>query len=124
MTAFQAIQRALRPFGWPAVPYVYGGKEKRYFTYNYADNHGDDFGNDIPGSVVVGVQVHMYLPITDPSTGNKTNFIQDQKTARDALFHAGFTYPAVTIRREDETECWHITFECEFEEDPDVEAQD
>ena len=121
MTAFAAIQKALRQFGRPAVPYVYEGDEVRYFTYNYADDHGADFGDDVPGSTLADVQVHMILPITDPSTGAKISFTQDRKRVRDALFKAGFTYPVVTVRREDEVKCWHIIFECEYEEDPGLD---
>lgn len=121
MTAFAAIQKALRQFGRPAVPYAYEGDEVKYFTYNYADNRGADYGDDAPGSAVADVQVHMILPLKDPVTKANTSFTRDQALVRSALFAAGFTYPDVTVRREDETNCWHIIFECEYEEDPGLE---
>lgn len=121
MTAFTAIQKALRSFERPAVPYTYEGDEVRYFTYNYADNRGADYGDDTPGSAVADVQVHMFLPITDPVTKAKTNFIKDQNLVRKALFTAGFTYPDVIVRREDDTSSWHIIFECEYEEENGLE---
>lgn len=117
MTALAAIQTALRTFGLPAVPYVYEGQEVRYFTYNYADNRGMNFGDDAPGSAVAAVQVHLFLPITDPVTKSKQSFTKDLTKVRNALFGAGFTYPEVTVQREDDTNHWHLIFECEYEEE-------
>lgn len=117
MTAFKAIKTALRQFGYPANPYTYEGKEPKYFTYNYADNRGGDFGDDDPGCDVVAVQVHMFMPIRDPTTNAKINFQDDQRTVRQALFGHGFTYPEVAVIEEQETNKWHLVFECEYEEE-------
>ena len=116
-TAFSAIKTALAIFGYPVHPGKYEGAAPRYFTYNYADNHGADFGDDRPSCDVADVQVHLFLPIVDPETKARVNFIPTQQSVRHALYSAGFTYPSVTVLRENDTNTWHLVFECEFEED-------
>ena len=116
MTAFSAIKTALASYGYPAVPGKYEGTQSRYFSYNYADNHGADFGDDDPGCDIADVQVHLFLPIVDPSTKAKVNFLSLQQQVRRSLHEAGFTYPSVTVLREDDTNTWHLVYECEYEE--------
>lgn len=116
MNAFAAINQALKPMGYPCKPYLYDGKEPKYFVYNYALIQGADFGSDAPGTTVASVQVHLYMPVTDPKTHSKLNYRSDMLAARDALFSAGFTFPEITILREDTEDMWHIVFECEYEE--------
>lgn len=119
MTAFGAIRNALTQFGYPMEVELYEGTEKRFFTYNYADDHGDDFGDDIPGTNLVSVQVHYFMPVIE--NNRKVSFQTIRKQIRTALFEAGFTYPEVTIRRDrtqdTNNDMWHIIFECEYEEE-------
>lgn len=118
MTAFAAIQKALKQFGYPVVPDKYDGKEKRYIVYNYALLQGADFGDDAPGANLASVQVHLYLPVwQDDRRSGKNNYRADLDKIRNALFGWGFTYPEVTVLRHDETETYHIVFECEYEEE-------
>ena len=65
------------------------------------------FADDEPETVIASVQVHFYLPADE-------NFLKVQKQIRTALFKRGFTYPEVTVIREENKR--HIIFECEIEE--------
>ena len=116
MNAFAAVRNALQEISWPKVPYRYDGTENKYIVYNYADNHGADFGDDEPGADLAEIQVHLYMPVADPVTHAKTNYMPDMRNVRELLFLGGFPYPAVNVIREDETNYWHIVFECEYEE--------
>ena len=111
MTALAAIAQAIRASGLD-IPYGtewYDGSGEAYITYNYAADHGADFGDDDPGCNLVSVQVHLFLPL-------KRNFQTAKKTLRAALGDAGFTWPAVDIIEENDTNTRHLIFSCEFEE--------
>ena len=110
MRALQAVQAALRGYTYPKVPHRYEGSEKKYFTYNYAADHGRDFGDDAPGCNEVSVQVHFFLPL-------KENFQAEKAQIRQWLFDAGFTWPEVTVLEEDDTKTRHIIFECDYTEE-------
>ena len=116
MTAFSAIQNALGGMEIPVKPYTYRGEEEKYITYNYANDAGADFGDDAPGCDLTSVQVHYFMPIIN-SKGKHENFLAIKKEIRNALHEAGFTYPQVTVMEEQETNTWHLIFECEFVED-------
>ncbi|MDO4468405.1 MAG: phage tail protein [Bacillota bacterium] len=107
MTAFEAIVQAIEVFEYPYAPDIYTGNAKRYFTYNYADQRATEFADDKPLNLVASVQVHFFLPANE-------NFIRIQREIQQALFEKGFTYPEITVRKEDKTR--HIVFECEIEE--------
>lgn len=109
MTAFQNIIEAIQDFGYPYEPDLYTGNEKKYFTYNYADDRGSLFGDNEPGAAIASVQVHFFLPL-------KENFIKEKNKIREALFQQGFTYPEVTVVTEPENQIRHIIFECDIEE--------
>lgn len=102
------IINALKPFGYPCKPNIYNGAEEKYFTFNYADETGADFGDNEPGCILCSIQVHFYLPL-----GEK--HIAEKKKIREALFTAGFTYPVVTELIEDKTR--HIVYECDITEE-------
>lgn len=111
MTTFEKIIAAIEPFGFPHAPDVCRDKALRWFTYNYADDYGDDFSDDNPGSVIVSVQVHLFIPIDD-------DFIGLKNKVRRALFRQGFTFPEITVMTEDNGKLRHIIFECDTEEEP------
>ena len=108
MTEYEKIIEAVKGFGYPYAPDVYTGNKDRYFVYNYADEKGDLYADDSPGTVVASVQVHFFLPADE-------NFIRIKNQIRDALFRQGFTFPAVTVLREGKKR--HIVFECDIEEE-------
>lgn len=117
MTAFEAIQKAAKQIGIPAAPGLYEGKAEKYIVYNHALLRGDNFGDDVPNADIAEVQVHLYTPMENPKTHGKINYRADLDTLRNALFGYGFTYPEVTVLREEDVKKWHIVFECEYEED-------
>lgn len=110
MSALEAIRMALSSYAYPKVPQRYEGKEKKYFTYNYAADHGRDFGDDEPGCNEVTVQVHFFLPL-------KENFQKEKNRIRYLMYTSGFTWPEVTVLEEDDTQMRHIIFECDYTED-------
>lgn len=109
MTVNQRIIKALERFGYPVKPDIYTGKEDRYFTFQYVDNRGADFGDGIPQCNKIDLQVHFFLPI-------KENYLKIRKEIRDALFMERFTYPSITEFVEPENEIRHLIFECATEE--------
>lgn len=116
MTAFEAIKQAAKQLGIPASPGIYDGKAEKYIVYNHALLRGDDFGDDTPNADIAEVQVHLYMPFENPKTHGKINYRDDLDALKRALFGQGFTYPEVTVLREEDEKLWHIVFECEYEE--------
>lgn len=123
MTALNAIRDALLPittkYGWPIEPTTYDGDSKYYITYNYADDRGADFGDDVPNCNLASVQIHFFMPQRD---GKKNlNFQGYKKEIRDALFANEFSYPEINIIPEQDedrqSDVWHLCFACEFIED-------
>lgn len=111
MTALAAIVQAIRASGLD-IPYGtewYDGSGDAYITYNYASDHGADFGDDDPGCNLVSVQVHLFLPL-------KQNFQTAKRALRAALGDAGFTWPSVQVLEENTTSTRHLIFESEFTE--------
>ena len=62
MTTFEKIIKAITPFGYPHSTGVYTGPDNRWFTYNYADDYGDNYADDEPQSVINQIQLHFFLP--------------------------------------------------------------
>ena len=110
MTVNETIICALKKFGYPCRPDLYDGEEKKYFTFNYADERGADFGDNEPGCIASSMQIHFFLPLDE-------NCIKEKKKVREALFSAGFTYPEVTELTEKENNIRHIVYECDIAEE-------
>lgn len=112
MTVNEKIVQALSPFGLPITADFFGGGENEYFTFNYASDRPEDFGDGKPLCVVTSVQIHYFLPI-------KKDYLSIKKQIRNAIFAAGFTYPEVTHLTEGKT-TRHLIFECEIENDDEL----
>lgn len=110
MTTFEKIIKAITPFGYPHSPGVYTGPEDHWFTYNYADDYGDNYADDEPQSVINQIQLHFFLPADEDYTGIKNQI-------RNALFQQGFTFPEITLLDDPDPKLRHIVFECEIEEE-------
>lgn len=121
MNTFAKIKSIADNLGLPAWPDVYTGKDadrpERWMTYNLADDRGNLYGDDAPQTAVHSVQVHLFMPASK-------NFFAINNTIRDALFSAGFSYPAVTVLVDDTTtassgtqKIRHLIFECEIEDE-------
>ena len=113
MTTFARIIRAIKTFGYPHSPGVYKGPEKHWFTYNYTDDHGGNYADDEPQSVINRVQIHFFLPASE-------DYIEKKNEIRDALFEEGFTFPEITTVDDPDPELRHIVFECEIEEEMEM----
>ena len=107
MTAFENIIKAIEEFGYPHCPDTYTGVSNRYFTYNYADDRGALFADNTPQTTIASVQVHLVIPSEEDFTG-----IKDE--VRKSLFRQGFTFPQITVLKEEKKR--HIIFECDIEE--------
>lgn len=112
MTINQTIKKALEPFGYPVKPDLYTGPEKKWITFNEADNRAVMHGNNRPLGDLVSMQIHFFLPLTE-------NYLKERREIRKALLNAGFTYPVITMLTEDDTGYRHIIFECEIIERED-----
>lgn len=109
MTTYEKIVQSIQEFGCPYQPDLYTGDSERYFTYNYADDRGALFADNVPQTVIAGVQVHFYMPATE-------SFSEIKNKIRTSLLRNGFTFPAITVLTEKEKSIRHIIFECEIEE--------
>lgn len=108
MTEFEKIIEAIKPFGFPYAPDIYEGGEEHFFVYNYADDRGVLYADNVPIAVRASVQVHLYIPAEE-------NFIALKNKVRRALCQQDFTYPEVTVLREAKKR--HLVFECDIEEE-------
>lgn len=114
MTVNQIIISAMQPFGLPVTADFFGGGNKEYITFNYVTDQGAVFADDIPTEDVLSVQIHYFLPASK-------DYLENKKEMRRALLAAGFTYPEVTVMMEPGNEIRHIIFECEIENDYEME---
>lgn len=106
----EVIIEALKEFGYPCKPNLYKGSDKKYFTFNYADERGSNFGDNEPECVINYMQIHFFTPLNE-------NCMSEKKKIREALFKAGFTYPVVTELTEPENNIRHIVYECDIAEE-------
>ena len=114
MNAYEAAFAALSPLGIPVCPDAYDGTEPIYITYNYADDHGSDFGDNQPSCNVVAVQTHLFHPYK--TRGRRANYLAWKPLVRDQLMKVGFTYPDVEVLTDPQANIAHLVFTAEFEE--------
>ena len=114
MNAYEAVYAALIPLGIPVCPETYDGTAAEYITYNHADDHGADFGDNLPSCNIVVLQVHLFLPYK--VSGRRSNYLSWKPLIRDRLMCAGFTYPDVTVLTDPAANTAHLIFTTEFEE--------
>lgn len=112
MTVNEKIVQALSSFEIPITADFFGGGKKEYFTFNYASDRAENFGDDKPLNAVASMQIHYFLPV-------EKDYLSIKKQIRNALFAAGFTYPVVTHLTEDK-KIRHLIFECEIENDDEL----
>lgn len=114
MTVNEIIVNTLERFKIPVKADFYGGGEEEYFTFNYSSDRGELFGDCEPNEVVVSVQIHYFLPMDK-------DYLEMKKKIRKSLFDSGFTYPEVTNLTEPDGNIRHLIFECEIENDYELE---
>lgn len=108
MTVNERIIEALSPFGYPVKADICRDGSPRYFTFNYADDRGEDFGDNTPQTVTAYMQIHLFLPMND-------DYLAEKAKVRQALVRAGFTFPEITELNEPEKNIRHLVYECEIE---------
>lgn len=100
----------------PTVAFgMYRGAETTYINFNYANDSAILYADNEPYLDVASVQVHLFIPRT-------VNHMTLKKQIRSKLFKAGFTYPVVTTLEENDTDKFHIVFECEIEGNSESEV--
>lgn len=114
MTVNERIIQALEQSGLEVTPDFTGGGAKEYITFTFPEERAVLHGNNEPLAVVSEVQIHYFLPI-------EKNYLKNKKEIRKALFSAGFTYPTVTVLTEPDNKTRHIIFECEIENEYELE---
>jgi len=115
MNVNKLIIDTLTPTGYVPNFGTYKGTLSTYITFNYADDRAVSYADDEPQIDVASVQIHLFIPRTIPYSTLK-------KQIRSKLFKAGFTYPVITILEENDTEKFHIIFECEIEGNTESEV--
>ena len=63
---------------------------------------------------ISSMQIHYFLPSTK-------DYLEAKRKIRRAILEEGGTYPDVTVLMEPDNKTRHIVFECEFENDYDME---
>jgi hypothetical protein len=114
MTVNEKIIQALSPVGIPVTPDFFGEGADEYFTFNYADDQAEEFGDDEPLQVTAYMQIHYFGPLSG-------NYLQLKKKVRKALLDAGFTYPEVTDASDLEDGIRHLVFECSIDNEDELE---
>ena len=108
------IVRALSSFSLPVAENLYEGKNAEYFTYNFADDRGADFGDNAPQADIAYMQVHYICPLHQ-------SYAEMKKRIRQALVDAGATWPEVTDASDMAERLRHLVFEFEIENHYEVE---
>ena len=100
----------------PTVAFgTYKGASPTYINFNNVNDQELIYADDEPQIDVTSIQVHLFIPRT-------LNHMTLKKQIRSKLFKAGFTYPVVTTLEENDTDKFHIIFECEIEGNTESEV--
>ena len=114
MTINQKIIKALKPLGITVTSDFFGGGNSEYITFNYVKDGAELFADDQPIEDISSMQIHYFLPSTK-------DYLEAKRKIRRAILEEGGTYPDVTVLMEPDNKTRHIVFECEFENDYDME---
>ena len=115
-TVNKIIVTALRSLGLPIAERLYEGEKTEYITFNFADDQGLDFGDDVPGADVAYMQVHYFCPYSK-------DYKSIKRQIRQMLQNAGFTWPEVTDASDDSERIRHFVYECEIENTYELEVE-
>ena len=114
MTVNQRIIQALKAFNVPVTSDFFGGGNNEYITFNYENDKGEVFADDLPTEDIASMQIHYFLP-------SSKDYLKIKKDIRNVLLDAGATYPNVTVLMEPDNKTRHLVFECEFENEYEME---
>ena len=114
MTVNARIREALGFLSIPVTADFFGDGETEYITFNYVTDQGILYADNEAVADVAKMQIHYFLPATK-------NYLENKKKIRKALQEAGFTWPDVTVLMEPDQKTRHLTFECEIENEEELE---
>jgi hypothetical protein len=115
MTLFQKIDTALDGLGIPVEEDFFGDGQKQYITFTLTRDGAAVMADNEPQNEVADLQIHWFLP-------RDIEFFSTQKQIRRRLLNAGFTWPVITSLVEPDNKTRHIIFECEVENDEELEV--
>ena len=122
MSLNSTIRSAIMPLVSLCVPDLYTPRKapaaSEYCTFQYSELPAC-FGDDAPASIRYLGQLHWYLPWKDKK-GAAINPLPKKKKIRQALFHAGCTFPDVTNASDEVSQ--HYVFEFEYIEGVDEDG--
>lgn len=114
MTINQKIIKALKPLGIPVTSDFFGGGNSEYITFNYVKDGAELFADDQPIEDISSMQIHYFLPSTKDYLEAKEKFAGRSWKKMERILD-------VTVLMEPDNKTRHIVFECEFENDYDME---
>ena len=114
MTIHQKIKNALASTGIPVKEDYYGGGLNEYITWTLVRDRAAVIADGTPTNEVAEVFIHYFLPRNKAYTANR-------KLIRQLLLAADFTWPTVSDMEEPDGKTRHIVFECEVENDDELE---
>ncbi|MBQ8616387.1 MAG: phage tail protein [Clostridia bacterium] len=114
MSVDSMLVAALTPFGFDVDNGVSFSKGRTYFAFNYTVIPAD-YADDAPCHERYLVQVHFFCPLD-------MNVTTLKKSVRQALFAAGFTWPAIVPDSDENGR--HLIFECEIAEGVETDGAD
>jgi len=109
MSVNSILKTCLETNTYPVEFMDYDGAATTYFTFNFVDERGELFCDDVPEMVKYSIQIHFFSPKTFNHNALKTK-------VRNDLFALGFSYPSVVTLYEDDSKLNHLVFECEYAE--------
>lgn len=114
MNVNSKVKDTLSPIGYDVEFGTYKGTADKYFTFNYADDRAELYGDGEPIYDIAYLQIHFFAPKT-------FNHMTIKQQTRSKLFKAGFSYPSVQTFEEDDTGKFHLVFECSIDGESDTE---
>jgi hypothetical protein len=113
MTINEKVVSALSGLGYEIEFGIYKGSNDKYITFNFIDDRAELFADDAPIENTVDLQIHFFAP-------KNYNHMNDKKTIRNSLYNAGFSYPTIQTFYENDTELFHLVFECSIDENAEL----
>lgn len=115
MTIYEKIAEALESLNIPIEEDFFGDGEPEYITYTLTRDGAAVMADDEPQHEVADLQIHWFLP-------RDIEYHENQRQIRRRLLDGGFTWPVVTTLVEPDNKTRHIIFECEVENDDELEV--
>ena len=116
MTLYQKIDEALSSLGIPIEEDFFGDGQTEYITFTLTRDSAAVMADGEPAYETALLAIHWFLP-------RSKEYADTQKKIRRLLLDADFTWPTVTVIVEPDNKTRHIVFECEVENDDEMEVE-